>query len=207
MAISNEILSARFPKLAQKLFSMKGEQAVKQLTGELTVVQNLPFGVEHRWLMSENRFAAISSITGAAGQFAAIRLRNPSNSNVVAVIEKIALQVSATQNVAVDLSSVNALGDFGSVLATQRLDGRIGTGAQSSLNNTFTTTKTIALGATILLLSLQASTNPLDLILTDDQELTVLPGDALGIGNTSAATSMNLAVWWRERPLEESERQ
>lgn len=204
MAIYNEILSARFPKLAQKLFSMKGEQAVKQLTGELTLVQNLPFGVEHRFLMTESRFGAFAGATGAAGQFVAFRLRNPSNSGLVAIVEKLQVSSGTAQSIAIDLSSVNALGDFGTVLPSQRLDARLGAAPQSSLTNTQTATKPIALGATIAQISAQANVG-FDLILTDDQELAILPGDAFGVGNTVAASQMQWSVWWRERPLEESE--
>jgi hypothetical protein len=45
-----------------------------------------------------------------------------------------------------------------------------------------------------------------DFILFNDQELTLLPGDALQVNSGQNALTLLISAIWRERSLEESER-
>src|SRR5437899_398976 len=94
MAIYNEILAGRFARGIQKIFSMKGGVPTKQLSGEVMPIIKLEdsTSLENRVTHSWRSFAYRGSqALGGAGTFAAVRLRNPSASNVVAVLEKITL--------------------------------------------------------------------------------------------------------------------
>jgi hypothetical protein len=48
-------------------------------------------------------------------------------------------------------------------------------------------------------------TAPYEMVATDDQEITLLPGDALTIVTNNTNILFGVAALWRERALEESE--
>lgn len=212
MAIYNEILSARFARLVQKLFSMKGGNPTKQISGEVMCV--LPFftGVENRYLESWQRFAITLNITGAAGQFATFRMRNPLpaspavSTGVVAVIESILLGGGASP-ITVDLNLGVITTDLATPMGPQRLDprGASGGGQMPTLVISNQTTSGSATTPNVGLVQLPATT-PFQMINDENQEITILPGDALTVGAGTAATQLILTVIWRERLLEESER-
>jgi hypothetical protein len=45
-----------------------------------------------------------------------------------------------------------------------------------------------------------------DVIVFEDHEITLLPGDALDVANGVANQALGVTFWWRERFLEDSER-
>src|SRR5437879_911207 len=91
MAIYNEILVGRFARGIQKVFSMKGGVPTRQLSGEVMATYELEKGMslENRYPHSWLSFAYSANIAaGGVGTFGAFRLRNPTGSNVLAVLEK-----------------------------------------------------------------------------------------------------------------------
>jgi hypothetical protein len=46
----------------------------------------------------------------------------------------------------------------------------------------------------------------INIIITDIQEVTLLPGDAMSMGANTVNVPLTANLWWRERALEESER-
>jgi len=203
MAKFNEILVGRYNRFLQKLLSMKGGPPASQLSTEISVNIGLFHGVENRYLEGWLRFGLNSSVTGGAAQFAAIRWRNPANSNIVAVFEKLSIQGGAAdtprlqyRTTGVDLTTVNVLGNV-------RLDPR--GQPTSSLIQSQTVNYTAAI-LTVMQGNLSANNQNYDFIVEENQELPVFPGDDLTLFSTTAATTLFASALWRERFLEDSER-
>lgn len=209
MAIYNEILSARFSRLVQRLFSMKGMQAVKQVSGEISTTLNLFSGVENRYLEGWNRFATAPNAAAAAANTGGIRVRNPVGSNVVIVLERIEVSENANDNIAFRWGQ--ATSDLATVLVLTgtRLDGRtattIGPTAIVSTQNTAPTVPTLTNQFTIAGPALLANT-AYQYIWNENQEIAILPGDAFQIEAGTVNQLIKSSLLWRERLLEESER-
>src|SRR5260221_9578742 len=89
MAQYNEILTGRYNRFIQKLFSMKGRPPARQLSGDIQMQLTFFNGAENRYLEGWNRYMFFTSPALGAGIPAASRLRNPAGSNVVAVLERV----------------------------------------------------------------------------------------------------------------------
>lgn len=203
----NEILVGRFARGVQKLFGVKGEVPVGSLAGELVVSHGLATGVENRYLEGWNRFGAVTDAGPTAANQSGGRIRNPSGSNILAVMEKVV--VSCSSNDRLLLQQGQATVDLGTVVAIQgnRLDQRglqapsLIVSQQSSavslpaLTNQFTFFGPLCLANT-----------PYDVIWDENMELTILPGDALQFSAVTVNERFLSGLIWRERFLEESER-
>lgn len=201
MAIYNEILSARFARALQKLFSMKGEQAMKQLSGELMAVQPFASGTENRILEDWSRFAQSDTVAAqGAGNIAAYRIRNPAGSNVVAVLEGVTIQSASQDTYNLQLGTTNVDLGLGPTNIPVRLDAR---GPSSS---TAVTSKGTAgqLSRNVKTVSI-LSNSYAEFLNTDLMEMPVLPGDAYQVVAATANTAIIVTFIWRERRLEESE--
>jgi len=203
MAKFNEILVGRYNRFLQKLLAMKGGPPAAQLATEIGVNIGLFHGVENLYLEGWLRFGLNSSVTGGAAQFAAIRWRNPANSNIVAVFEKLSIQGGAADTprlqyraTGVDLTTVNVLGNV-------RLDPR---GQPTSSLIQSQTVNYTAATLTVMQGNLSANNQNYDFIVEENQELPLFPGDDLTLFSTTAATTLFASALWRERFLEDSER-
>jgi hypothetical protein len=209
MAKYNEILVGRYNRFMQKLLSMKGPACLSQLAGELQ--PSLPFfnGVENRYLEAWNRFAAAMQLAaGAAGNKSSVLFRNPVGSNVIAVFEKI---LDANNGAAAQLNAMilaPSTVDLATLQSTAigRLDARAGSTAGSSLILSKTNVAPAIIGANAQWIWNVAVSQNLDLVVFEDQEVTLLPGDALQIFTVAAAVPLTDSFVWRERLLEDSER-
>ncbi len=201
MAIFNEILVGRYNRALQKLFAIKGSPPLRQLGGELLPVISIFRGVEDRYLESWDRFGIVMQAAGGVGQFSAVRIRNPAGSNVIAVFEKILLTGNAVQQyqavLGVQGSDLTPVGSSGI-----RLDARGRQSPQLILSNS---TNFVAAGTNLFILSGQSSVN-YDYIWDENQEIALLPGDALTISTNVVNVNIVCNFMWRERFLEESER-
>lgn len=202
MAGYNEILTGRFNRFMQKLLSMKGPAALNELGSVLNPSISVFSGVENRYLESWNRFSLATGPTGAAGQQSGVRLRNPPGSNVLGVVEKILVFASGTATTAlVGLGPIG--GNLTTVLTGQRLDARTIYGTGAIVPSSDTTT-----GGPLspqIGLAQMAPNVSYDLIQYENQEIALLPGDALQV--TCLQLAQQITVWyeWRERALEDSE--
>ena len=201
MGLFNEILSGRFNRALQKLLSMKGKPPAPQLATEIGVQFPLPLGVEFRFLEQWERFGSFNAQAGTLGNFSQIRLRNPAGSNVIGVVEKISFAFTVIDVVTVSLQVQAA--DLVTPITTQsRIDARTrGVGALILSQGT-----PAALPATNLWAADAAANADSDVILDENQELTILPGDAVTLSSNTANTLLRATIWWRERFLEDSER-
>ncbi len=204
MALYNESYAGRLQNLLRKFHSMKGPSPAPQVSSEITTTLSLFAGVELRALEGWERFAvAFTTPAQGIGNISTARFRNPAGSNTVAVLEKI-LYVN---NGGPADNPTLAHGPTGLDLAVlilpltaPRLDAR--TRANPSM---VISTGTGAIGSAAVF-SIQLTNTQYDYILFEDQEIPVLPGDAIEV-RTSFTNSAGLQTsWhWRERGLEDSE--
>lgn len=205
MARYNEILTGRFNRMAQKLLSMKGPASLVTLSDELFAIFPLFNGTENRYLESWDRFFFQMTVAaGGVGNRSAVRMRNPTGSNVVGVMEKITFYNTAAADVPA-LNQTNVGTDLTSVLSATRSSfdrrGRTNpTVIPSSSGNAGALT-----GPTIWQNNVPINTG-VDVIITDIQEFPLLPGDDITMFSINTNTSISMDWWWRERALEESER-
>lgn len=207
MARYNEILVGRYNRLIQKVLGMKGEASLFQFSTEMMAVLPMFMGVENRYLESWDRFGASFSQPGVAAVTSGIRLRNPIGSNVIAVAEKIFVHNAAA---AVDqplLQVGPAAADLNTVttMPGARMDSR-GRPNPSLINSRSAAVSATNLAANLLQYALNANTQNFDLITFEEQEIPMLPGDALQVISNTVNTQMSVSFFWRERFLEESER-
>lgn len=206
MARFNEILAARYSKALQKLFGIKGSTPVPVLASELTPSYAILSGAEDRFVQGWDRFGFNLFTAGVAGQIVAIMIRNPKTSGAVAVFEKIKWQCQNAGDQSV-LSSGAQASDLGTIITPStnfNFDNRGRTGsalivsrAQAAAIADLNTTRDVDVGL--------ANTN-YDKIGTDIQEIPLLPGDAIQLRGVTLANSFQATFWWRERPIEDSEK-
>jgi hypothetical protein len=204
VALFNEILTGRFNRAFQKFFGIKGGAPTPQLSTEIQPGIGMFWGAECRYLESWDRFGAFfSQPAGGAGNFSQVRLRNPAGSNVVAVFEKILYTNSnaAADSCQMTIASQSADLTTGVAMTANRFDNR------GRPNPTLIASR----GTPATITANQFAANVLantfyEMILDSIHELTLLPGDAITVGNGIANAIAQVSFWWRERGLEEGER-
>lgn len=197
-----KILAGRFNRWAEKLFATKeGRATIDTLSPEIISVIPLFYGVECRYLEGWSRFMQQFTQGALAANFSEGELRNPAGSNIIAVVESIIFVGSAgdvpkvilAPNISTDLTTVSNPVD--------RIDAR---GQQSSsIKLSVGTAGANPAGGSIQVgvvanSSVQVISNP-------NQEITILPGDALFVSGGAVNTLVNAFLMWRERVLESSE--
>ena len=203
MARFNEILVGRYNRFMQKLLSMKGPANLVTLSDEMQAMFPLYNGVENRYLESWERFSFQFNTTAVAAQFSQAQIRNPSGSNVIAVVEKISFTnfAGATDQPVISYLATSA--DMTNIGTTTQFDVR--TRPHGSL---IASQQTNAAGSISSIVQTQIAVGGVtqDVILTDDQELPILPGIALQAFSQIVNQALHGTFWWRERFLEDSER-
>jgi hypothetical protein len=208
MAIFNEVENARYNRMLQKLFGVKGTAPVRQLAGEIAASLPLFNGVENRYLESWDRFALAFNAVAAAGNQSAVRIRNPKGSNVIAVVEKFAFGSDTAQQ-----PNVFQFRDDGTDLATIistagtgfDIRGRPNAALICSRQNTQVAAPLPASNDSIDNHFILAS-QPRDIVNDFDQQLVLVPGTGYQVVAGTVNTNLTFSVLWRERTLEDSER-
>lgn len=210
MAVYNEILAGRYNRFLQKLFVLKGPPPTPQLASEVIPVFPFFTGVENRILEGWQRYAAALNLSaGGAGNVGRWRFRNP-NKVLVACFEKIILSntnaAAVTYSVLIAGAVTTDLGTAES-LSNQQLDLRGQT--TSNLIASFDNNTAVNLGGISVFQGQIPAGQNLDIIITENQELTLANGNvggaALHIQTLSSNVILNSCVIWRERALEDSE--
>jgi hypothetical protein len=210
MARFNEILAGRYNNALKKLLSMKGPAPAPQLGGEIGPTLSMFYGVENRFLEEWSRFGLYLTITAGAATASLLRIRNPLASGAVAVVEKmvVANNTAAAQQYNIRHGNADTSDALvvNTAAVTQRWDsrGRPGTAMVVSSNSGQVAsppspgvTKDIT---TLVINSAWAFIND------ENQEMLLLPGDAMDVFISGLAVTMDVAWTWRERALEESEK-
>lgn len=210
MARFNEILVGRYNRFLQKALSLKGGPPSPQLSTDIQAAIAIEQGLENRYLQSWDRFGHNGVQAAVAAIQSAIRYRNPAGSNIVAVFEKITLISNAgtINQVGAQLGPIAVDYATSAAATLARLDarGRPNTGLQISRTGAAAEVDVGFSFATAFLGAAAGALPMYDVILTDDQEIPLLPGDALQIVCSTVNIGIQSAVLWRERTLEESER-
>jgi len=211
MAGFNEILTGRFNRYLQKLTQIKGSPPVPSLATEMmptipTEPPELP--VENRYLAGIDQFWLAITTGVAVGANVGVRLRNPAGSNTLVTIEW--LGFSETQNEIVSPYLImhilpnNSAGDLpSSQTASTAIDGR--TIRRSTLIMSQNTTVTPPAGVFALQIPITAN-GFFSLQLFDDMELVMTPQTVIQFTSTATNTQLQVSCKWRERFLEDSER-
>jgi hypothetical protein len=209
MAGYNELLVGRYNRALQKLFGLKGSKSLESLNPELQATISLVYGAETRYLEGWERFGAfVNQAAGGAGTNAAVRMRNPAGSNVIAVFEKImAVNInSLADSPSLQTGGGSVLGDLLTIVA---LTGNRFPDNRQRPQPTIVASTNAAAGITTGFSMARGSfpiNGQVDFIVTDTQEIQVLPGEILQIIAGTQTQSIGTSWWWRERFLEESER-
>lgn len=208
MARFNEILIGRWNRGLQKLHSMKGPASVTTLNEDVQAILDLDnFSQENAYLFGWFRLGQQTLTVSAAAIFAGVRLRNPSGSNVIALVERILVSNIATAElhslqlnaVATDLASIG-------VLVNSRMDPRNGVGPGSLIMSSSTAASgATSIGGTKAEFNVATGVSQ-DFLQPGQPLIPILPGDALQILSNTANTAWHASLWWRERFLEDSER-
>lgn len=203
MALVNELLVARFNRQLTRIFGIRGVVTpVPQLAPDIQPgCEILAPPDEYRFLGGENVFERSHDIGAVGAQRAQWRIRNPANSGVFAVIDRIVVCAANTANT----FQVGNLGAGSADLATTfrglPVDSRLNVGTTLA-STCITSSTTIAAGglAGNAMIGCQAADTiivPGPWILIPDQSFDVL------------AATVNLEVFigarWRERALEPGE--
>lgn len=205
MARFNEILAGRLNRALQKFTGIKGAASTPQLGTEVAAAIPLFWGAECRYLEGWNRFFAQKSYAGVAAQINAFRIRNPVGSGVVAVMEKITVSNDGAAGDGYTITLGPFTGDFASIFNTPgRFDARGNPQPVMSLSFTQAAGPTTP-GNNVASIN-QGVNVSYDFIGTDIQEFPLLPGDAVQVQNTLVNNASLFTCWWRERPLEDSEK-
>lgn len=204
MARFNEILVGRYNNALRKMFGMKGAAPAPQAGGEFMPVMPFFYGAENRFLEQWDQFSWTAGVLAVAAQNAVFRLRNPIGSNVIAVVVKALCFGSVADAPALQQGAINA--DFTTAaMSSVRLDNR----GRPSPTLIFSTSDAVNPPVS-LPVRMQASfpaNGSIDYILYEGMEMPLLPGDAIQFQSNVVNQALHGCFMWRERALEESERQ
>ncbi len=207
MAVLNEILVGRFNRGLQKLYGVKGIVPVKALAPEIMPVHSVFSGQETRFLDGWTRFSNSIHLAQQAAATVGLRMRNPTSSNIVAIVESIVIGSAFAMTWREDQLPAT-LGDLTTGNPSVSLDTRQNSTPVQQLSPMCVLTSSIASPATSLQLFF-ASVNALtfnQVIFTSNQEQVLLPGFSLQWSTTVVNQDLNVNIQWRERFLEEPER-
>lgn len=205
MAFFNEIGAGRYNRFIQKLFNMKGGPPARQLASDVAMVFSFFSGVENRNLEQWQRYTFGLTIAAGAANQSGFLLRNPSGSNVIAVIEKLNF-VPRTQGDSFTLSNGAVTANLATLtgLSQARLDPR-GNPTPSLLLSQQNTTPAIAGLPNTWARVASLQNTIIEMITHEDHELPVLPGDGYQVVEDTVNSALLGTIVWRERALEDSE--
>lgn len=201
MAATGEIQIGRISRFLTKWASTKGQSPVMTLGAEIVPILHIFSGIEDRYLHSWQTYGLQNGQAAVAAQNATFKLRNPAGSNIVVAI--LSLQVGSLLADQPFLIIQPSIVDLGTITpnATSRMDAR---GPQQPMSIVSHGT-TAALPATVQRGSQFGANGNYEFVLHEDQEMCVLPGDALQVFSNVVNQATNFSVMWRERVLEPSE--
>lgn len=206
MARYNEINVGHFNRFIQKLTGIKGGPPSPQVSGDFQPIIPIFSGVENRYLGAWNRYGGLQTVPAVAVNSGGAQIRNPAGSNVIAVVERLYVGgVTAQANFDLTQNPPNP-GDLGSAgPAVRAFDARASNVSSVCIVSSANTPSVGDLNN--LIMRLQITVNSVvDFLISDNDELPLLPGDIYRVACQSANTGLTCGFLWRERFLEESER-
>lgn len=210
MALYNEILVGRYNRGLQKLLGMKGGPPAAQLAGDIATAFGLETcaDAELRYLFSWFRYGTIVQNTAQAANPSGIKLRNPTGSNVIAVVEQIYVACNVADSL-IGIAHGPSTTSYNTVpsLASTRFDPRGQAQPTCILSQTSGAQSPVAFGANFCNVGITANNlNQTQFLIIDEhQEVPILPGEAVQIAGNVNNTALIGGFIWRERAMEESE--
>lgn len=196
-----DVWLGRFSRWVEKVFNAKGGPVLVDVAPSVQPVLSLDKGVDQRYLEGWNRFSVVAATTAVAANFGRVRLRNPTGSNVIVVIEQITVTPIAGADNPIVTWGATTSDLIGPVtLSFTRIDPR-----GNPTPTLIITTNQQAAGGQPLMQRGTASGIATDFINNVDQQLVNLPGQAIDIQIGTANLQANTSIMWRERALEQSE--
>lgn len=191
----------RVNRWIERVFNARGgSPVVSDVDSSIHVDYDFASGVEDRYLQGWNRFGAAGVIVAVAAQTSSMQIRNPTGSNVIAILERITFHSGAATISQFNISQAARTVDYGSLITPMRLDPRGNPGSAMVVSST-------ANGSTfntVLALNGNNSTN-FEGILTQNGEFVLVPGDCVAVTDQTANETLVCSFLWRERGLEPSE--
>ena len=196
----NDIKRSRFNELLVRLFGMEAFPPAGQLATEIVpTILVEPYGPENYWLASHKLCAATFGATGGAASRVVVRLRNPVNSGIVAIVEL--LMVSSSVVDIVNVRTGAATLDFATVLAAPDKGFR-----DRRILGSPTCAASQGLDPAGIVITQLANFRMLANTAVQLRDLVVLtPGQALDADFATDFATDLATMWWRERALAEVE--
>lgn len=202
MARFNEILVGRYNRFLQKFLSIKGGPPSPQLASEIMATWAMFHGAENRYLEGWDQYSASFSLAaGGAGNVDMLRVRNPVGSNVIAVVFKASIANLLSDGCVLESGPI-AADLIPNAVVNNRMDAR--SRPQTAMN--ISTTGAAAIPLIVRAIANIQANQTYDFITFEDQEIPILPGDAIQLRQTTNNQAVSLTLQWRERFLEDSER-
>ena len=204
MALYNEINVGRFNRFFQKHLGMKGGPPAPQLAGDLQPGLSVHSDDENLYLEGWESFAISVLYAASVGNVNEFRIRNPGTSNVIALVEKIMVATVTVTRADVQYGQPGA--DLGTSQQAniRSIDSR-GRPGSTLVASSAQPAAQSQIGTNIWVSNIAVNT-PFDVMFTDAQRFPLLPNSALQVSFNVANLASFVAVWWRERFLEEGER-
>jgi len=206
MAKFNEILVGRYNRFAQKLFQLKGAAPCPQLASEITLSHPLFHGHENRLIEGWNTYSYSIQLGASVGNANGFRLRNPTGSNVIAVVEKVTLTAFAAAIPELELEPTVADLGTAQVLLVKNRDGRVGNSPTPACRASSAQPAVLLGTGAFIYHGFAPANSAIEVISTEDAQFSIAPGFALNYTSLTANVQTGWVVWWRERALEELER-
>jgi len=209
VAVYNEILAGRFNRAVQKLLSMKGPTTLVAVSPDMRMIHPFLTGAENRYLEGWDLLGSFTNIpAGGAGNVQVARLRNPVNSGMIAVIMRAQWVETLATSAGAQISLVYSRGpvttDQATAVGVMNVDTR--SRPASTCIFSVTTAAPVALpGVQNLQMAATAANTSVDLLFPGI-EFPLLPGAAFELRSGNQNTPCLVGLFWRERPLEESEK-
>lgn len=200
MAVYNEIGIGRWNRFIQKITDIKGSPPARQLASEIVFQHPIFHGQENRYLESWDRFGVGLTSGPVAAQQSGVRLTNPSNSNVIIVVEKACATMGNPAILNLEYGRVGSTLSQVAVSIPMETRGRNASTGIISFNAAVLTTLNV-------ISQLNLPTNvPYDFLQDTMQEISLPPGASVQMDTSVVNTSIQATFWWRERFLEPAER-
>jgi len=197
----SKIETGRYSELLRKALGMKGQQTVAaELSPELSPTWQLEGPtLEWEFLKSVKHLASAERINPNVAGAGQMRLLNPVNSGVLAVVDLVTFNAGATLEYTIRIIAATAgLLNSALTVATDTRWETVPAGQQSALLVTFQNITTIGVGSGTIFRPQQLVANAFNRF---DIPVVLTPGFALDFGSRNANQTVSLGVYWHERQL------
>lgn len=199
-----DVWVGRISRGFEKLFNIKGGPSVVDVAHTVQSVFTIPTGLEERYLFGVESFAGGSAQAGVAANKSAFMIRNPLGSNVIAVIEKITVFTATSGQANMYVAGSNPADLANAVTNNSRADPR-GRSVGTCVLSQDAPAVDPATGFNRIGVFQTTTAGSVDLIVTNNQEIVLLPQIALRLVIQPVNQNILWTCFWRERPIETSE--